>query len=213
MWRVIAYLICTYSVMAAISLALINGCEFCKNALTKRLFRMTVVVLVAIGTSVGLAVAGMAFLPRTMLTIPGMVILFSFIFCSSYAAPSVILPMCFLFIFGSIWSFRAMKNRNTEKAKRVRLFAVLALMLVPLLPYAVVESQTLLFGHQYHWLAGNKDFKVLSIGRNKVTVAVDDYGHTVYFLRKINGKWNSDYGVDNRGEYPGIFPPYPKFDG
>ena len=113
---------------------------------------------------------------------------------------------------------RMFRRMNGGTTRRTQAFAICLLILLPLVPYGAVEGQTLLFGRYFMAILrheariDHEKCKVLSIGPSTATIGVEDFRRSLYYLKKLNGEWRIEDSRSIRGEYIGVFPPYPRLD-
>ena len=198
--------------MTAISLALVNytcasasGCQ--KPKWIRVIFRIIVILLIILGVSVIASISS-----KSSFCIPGMIITITFYTDSVYASPLLVLPLSFLIVISALCIFRSKSNENSNKARRARAFAVAILLLLPLVPYAVVEGQTLLFARDFAKIAGQDRLKVMSISPYNAVIAIENFPRDVYFLKRFDGSWHVERRIWIKGEYIGVFPPYTQLD-
>lgn len=138
----------------------------------------------------------------------------------STAHPSIltILTGCLLVTALSVVGLSMTKTRADTAARRIRVLAVCALMLLPWTPYGIVEAQTLVFRNTFNALIhkyqssltqGAGKWKVLSIDSDSAVVGVPCFTGDVLFLQRSHNEWRIEKVTSVRGEYPGVFPPYP----
>lgn len=217
MWailRAVTFLFCSYLVVAAVGLGLATYLDKGASKRIAVLFRVTAGLVITLGV---LAVLARIFFD-SMLLMPGRLVFFAYYSDVAYASPVLILVLCVAILALVVQIFRADIGKENAVARRARVLAVCLLILIPPLPYAVVEGQTLVYGKYFTALlrqmdqVDNEKCKVLTLSPRKAVVAVDDYHSTVHFLTKKDGRWQIERSVDVKGEYIPFVPPYPSLD-
>ena len=215
MWGVFFYFFFTYAVLAVVILRIARN-NTSDRFPQRSILRITYKIITSIVVMILLSFLSV-FIPalqRSVIIIPGVLVLVTFVLVNAYASPLYVAGISICLIVASTYLFYLGKSEKNASKYKLPVYAAFLLLLLPLIPYAVVEAQTVTFDPVIAESAGDRNYKIINISNTSVTIAYDKPDMKLIHLEKVRGGWQQTSSCSFKDmETPvSVFPPYCCFD-